>query len=153
MEKAKEREERNEESFKQSCFELPAWRHSIPTPHSGIGRVCADGSTSSPLPLPQAGRMCSNASHERQSSLSTPLCPVVMHSILATAEAETNLELPCTWAAQGGSREVGVCPSWPMETIPGWCMLMVEVVGQETFPAQALVWLLLLEQDYYYYYH
>lgn len=29
----KERRERNEESFKQSCFELPPWRCSVPTLH------------------------------------------------------------------------------------------------------------------------
>lgn len=31
--KIKERKERNEESFKQSCFELPPWRCSVPTLH------------------------------------------------------------------------------------------------------------------------
>lgn len=40
--------------------------------------------------------MYSNASHELQSSLSTTLCPVMMHSILAAAEAENKSELPCT---------------------------------------------------------
>lgn len=38
--KRKERKERNEESFKQSCFELPAWRCSVPTPHLNVGHVC-----------------------------------------------------------------------------------------------------------------
>lgn len=95
----------------------------------------------------QAGGVCSHTSYQLQSSLSTSLCPRGMHSILATAEAETSLELPCTWAAQGGCREVGICPSWPVEIFPAWCMFVMEVVGQDTFPAQGLPWLLLLEQD------
>jgi len=63
----------------------------------------------------------------------------MLHSILATAGAGTGLELPATWAAQGGSREVGVCLSWPMETFPEWCTFTVDVVGQKTFPAWGLV--------------
>lgn len=63
----------------------------------------------------------------------------MMRSILATAEAETNSELPYTCTAQGGSRETGVCQSWPMETFLGWYTFVVKAEERETFPAQDLV--------------
>lgn len=56
-----------------------------------------------PLPLPRA-----TAGHELQSSVSPARCPGTMHSIWAAGGAESKLELPGTWAAQGVSGEIGV---------------------------------------------
>ena len=43
--KRKEMKERNEESLKQSCFELPAWSCHVLTAHLDVGHVCAGGNT------------------------------------------------------------------------------------------------------------